>query len=81
MSAMLDAGVSPDQRSGIGETPLMAAAKSARLNEIEILLKRGADVNAVSPKGETALDLAKDEVTKTRLRDAGGRSGNQLGKR
>jgi len=47
-----------DYRDANGETALMLAAKSGRIELAGRLLKKGADVNAVSASGDTALHLA-----------------------
>jgi coenzyme F420-reducing hydrogenase delta subunit len=47
-----------DYKDANGETALMLAAKSGRAELAGRLLKKGADVNAVSAAGDTALHLA-----------------------
>ena len=42
-------------------TPLFLASKLGRTNAVEILLRKGADVNAVDELGRTALEAACDE--------------------
>ena len=43
-----------------GMTPLMLAALDGSEDLIQLLLDKGADVNAKAPDGGTALSLAKD---------------------
>ena len=45
---------------GNGQTPLMDAARSSNFDAVTLLLAAGANVNAVSSEGDTALMLAAD---------------------
>ena len=54
----LDAGISPDLSNRLGWTLLMLAALSGQTGIGELLIARGADVNATNKFGETALSLA-----------------------
>ncbi len=54
---MLEQGANPNERVQ-GYTPLMAAAERANIPAMELLLYAGADVNAHTPEGETALSAA-----------------------
>ena len=60
VKTLLDAGVGVNVTDVRGMTPLMLAVASDRQNieSIRILIARGADVNAKSLAGETALDWA-----------------------
>ena len=60
---LLDAGVDIDRRmKRIGRTALHQAVKYGGLPLIKLLIKRGADVNAVDAAGETPLSLCGDET-------------------
>ena len=77
LSALLDAGAKVDVPDVRGMTPLMLAVANDRqdIDAIRLLLARGADVNAKSLAGETALDWAVKIGTKPAidvLRRAGG---------
>ena len=78
--AMLDLGISPDAPGISGESPLVSAARAGQKDVIEILLKHGANVNKLSPKNQTAVDVAKDGQTRDLLRKAGGKTAKELGK-
>jgi ankyrin repeat protein len=58
IEALIAGGVSIDTRDKRGFTPLMYAAANDRIEAIELLIRRGADVNAQSDVGETALICA-----------------------
>jgi ankyrin repeat protein len=51
-------GVTIDNRSADGKTPLHGAVESLNLNMVEELIKNGADINAVDNDGETPLAVA-----------------------
>lgn len=75
---LIDAGARVDVKDVRGMTPLMTAVATDRqdLATIRALLAKGADVNAESRAGETALDWAMKIGAKpviTILRQAGGR--------
>ncbi len=56
---LLAAGADIDGPGREEQTPLMIAARSGRVRSVALLLKQGADVNAVDAKnGNTALMLA-----------------------
>jgi Ankyrin repeats (many copies)/Ankyrin repeats (3 copies)/Ankyrin repeat len=46
-------------RGSQGNTPLHHAAMAGHKKAVEVLIKRGADINAKNPAGKTAKDLAK----------------------
>ena len=48
---LLDDGVNIDRRNQNGETTLMQASAAGRLECVQLLLDRGADVNAVNKYG------------------------------
>lgn len=58
IEALLAGGEKVDGRDKRGFTPLMYAAANDRLSAIETLIRKGADVNAQSDIGETALICA-----------------------
>lgn len=59
IQALLHEGVAVDQRGGSGdETALMIAARHGSLGIVRALLKAGADINARSKYGDTALTAA-----------------------
>ena len=53
----MDKGANVNAKDDLGETALMNAAESGDTNAVEILLARGADINAVDAEGLTALGL------------------------
>ena len=74
----LDAGMDPNATDRNGETALVAASRSSRQETVEVLLVRGAKVDARDDKGRTALWWTrkfqwKENRKKTReiLRNAG----------
>jgi hypothetical protein len=73
--ALLDKGVPVDSRDADGYTPLIWAANRGAVKLLELLLARGADVNAKTTQkhnsGRTALMFAKDIATVRVLLDAG----------
>ena len=54
----LDAGVDPNLKSSKGATPLFYAVYGGHLEIVELLITRGADVNAVYLNGNSVLDQA-----------------------
>lgn len=68
-------GAQIEYRNEKGLTPLMQLGRGKADNayHLELLLRNGADVNAVSPTGETALDLATDPEIVALLMKAGGK--------
>lgn len=58
VKSMIEAGVNINKKS-IGMTPLMFAARQNRVKIVKLLLANGADINAKSDKGYTALKYAK----------------------
>lgn len=58
---LLDCGCSPHVRDNDGWQPVHAAACWAQADILELLVAYGADINALTPMNETALDLCEDE--------------------
>ena len=71
---ILQRGVSADERATDGTTPLLMAAKHGRTSVVEILLTKGANLNARDIDNMTALGYAKknkfERLTRY-LQDAG----------
>lgn len=68
---LIDAGAELDGRGGDdGRTPLHEAALSGRLQLAGVLVKRGADLNAKTTGGDTALALVLGEANKVGLKTA-----------
>ena len=62
MRALLDAGAEPTRWHAEGETPLMAASRTGRVDAVQLLLSKGSFVNAADPfQEETALMWASAE--------------------
>ena len=59
VASFLDSGVTVDCSDDRGRTPLMVACWAGRLEVVELLLQRGADVNARNSSGTTAFMYAK----------------------
>ena len=83
----LDAGVNVNVSNNNGQTPLRFAAKFGlgRRATAELLITKGAEVNAKSIHGKTPLDWAKQSIypaTKSKiitlLRKHGGKTGEEL---
>lgn len=59
LGGKLDGGMDADTRDEHGRTLLMVACRQGALALVELLIARGADVNARSPGGTTPLMYAK----------------------
>ena len=59
MRLLLDAGADVDSKNGYGKTPLMIAAGSGSVVQVQLLLTAGADLAAESSAGRTALRYAQ----------------------
>jgi uncharacterized protein len=57
---LLDAGADVDAPQQMDYTPLMGAAANARLEVLDLLLARGADVSRRTTEGKTAADLSRE---------------------
>jgi len=89
---LIDKSADPNARDKHGMTPLHTAASksfipygeakirwSEKFGEtVDTLINSGADVNALSEEGKTALDLAQMDEMKARLRRFGAVSGEEL---
>ena len=76
----LDAGTDVEARDRYSRTPLYYAVEKGRKKMVELLIARGANVNAKS-NGSTPLDLAimwKHPETANLLRKHGGKTGEEL---
>jgi len=75
VARLLEAGAEPDAALAMGETPLMAAARSGDVATVDALLRAGAYPNAAElERGQTALMWAaaqRHAVVVTRLAEAG----------
>lgn len=78
LKALLDAGLNVNSSNNFGKTPLMMAAHMNRLDSVDLLIERGAEVNQVTPKvrqycqqivhGRTALMYAAENGGKHVIR-------------
>ena len=59
-------------------TPLHSAVREGHKEVIELLIAKGADVNAKDDDGTTPLDMADDKETADLLRKHGGKTGEEL---
>ncbi|MEN3000987.1 MAG: ankyrin repeat domain-containing protein [Armatimonadota bacterium] len=59
LKAMLERGISPNQRDRNGRTLLMLAAENGHREAVRLLLQYGADPRARSTLGESVLDAAQ----------------------
>ena len=84
LKPLIDRGADAKVKDGLGRTALMraAASEAVRPDVIQLLISRGADVNATSPSGETALDFAvrhgRTAVVEVLLK-AGAKAGSNAG--
>ena len=62
----VDCVTNPDRN---GTTPLMTAARYAKLSSVKLLVRHGADVNMKSRWGRTALDDARKYNKQPRITD------------
>ena len=74
----MDAGVFEGE-VGIGGTPLARAAYEGHVEVVELLIAKGADVNAKDVSGGSPLDSADESVVDL-LRKHGGKTGYELRK-
>ncbi len=69
--AALEAGADPNERGQDGKTPLMMAVKYDNVVAARLLLRRGADIDALTDDGCTALLEASSLAMRRLLLDAG----------
>ena len=62
LTVLLEHGADPNlAHAATGETPLMRAALKLRLDNVRLLLERGADVTPVNREGKSVLDMLADK--------------------
>jgi len=59
---LLSTDCSPDQRNGAGQTAAMYAGLFKRVELLDALKAKGADMDAADPLGNTAANLASGEI-------------------
>jgi ankyrin repeat protein len=69
LGVILDASPHPDHRDDDGATPLMLASEGAHSSSVELLLARGADVNAQNTLWGTALTYAVSALGSAPLKE------------
>lgn len=81
LELLLDKGVPPNIYDDDSDHILMNAALYASADCMEMLIKKGADVNAKNKRGETALMWAAHDLQKTKLLLASGANVNDTTKK
>jgi ankyrin repeat protein len=71
---LLDHGADAELRSSA--KPLIRAAQRDKVEMVKLLIERGADVNRMDEKGQTALAAASNKEIKKMLKEAGARNPN-----
>jgi len=82
-AALLDAGVHPDAWRGDERTPIFAAVEAGNVAGVELMVSRGAKVNATDGRGATLLQTAGHSgnwPVVERLLDAGADTGEGVGR-
>ena len=57
------------QKNNHGETPLHIAAREGHIDIAELLINKGADINAKNNYGKTPFDCAKNEEIRQLLKE------------
>jgi hypothetical protein len=73
LAALLAVGADPEKRDSDGFTPLMKAASAGDASKLSVLLARHVQLEAETPSGFTAFQLASDPEIRRQLREAGAR--------
>jgi ankyrin repeat protein len=82
-AALLKAGADPNFKTPNGETPLMAAARSGKIDAAKVLLAAGADINAKETWGEQSALMwaaAQSQADMVKLLATNGANLNDHGK-
>lgn len=76
---LVDAGADIERPSFFGNRPLHNAAATRHEGIVALLLDKGAEVNAISARGKTALDLAETDAVRDLIANRGGKTAAALG--
>jgi hypothetical protein len=76
LAALLRVGADPESRDSDGFTPLMKAASAGDASKVRVLLAHEVHLEAETPSGFTAFQLASDPEIRRLLSEAGARDPN-----